>query len=79
MIVRIQEGTTVSSTSNNQRTKSTNGIAVGNGSSSTEQLQLSGRITAVFHVPALICGIASFGDDICLQFADDGLCLLGVQ
>ena len=31
-----------------------------------EQLQLSGRITAVFHVPALICGIASFGDDICL-------------
>ena len=66
MIVRIQEGATVSSTSNNQRTNPTNGIVVGNSSSSAEQLQLSGRITAVFHVPALICGIASFGDDICL-------------
>jgi vacuolar protein sorting-associated protein 41 len=61
MIVRIQE-MPPQSVSNGTSKNSSGNIS----SNDSSKLQLSGRITAVFHVPALICGIASFGDDVCL-------------
>ena len=67
MIVKIQEMIPGSNTNNNNAKNDNNDNKVKTASTiDPSKIQLTGRITAVFHVPALICGIASFGDDVCL-------------